>query len=59
MDRKGVRYRWIEKLLRDLAASVRDRLSFEDFLALPAKQRDKIGNLVESLPEAARNQKQN
>jgi hypothetical protein len=27
--------------------------------AAPAKQRDKVGNLVESLPEAARNQKQN
>lgn len=37
--------------------SLRDQAMFEDFLALPAKQRDVVRNLVESLSEAVRKQK--
>lgn len=37
--------------------SPRDQALFEDFLALPAKQRDVVRNLVESLTDAARKQK--
>lgn len=37
--------------------SPRDQALFEDFLALPAKQRDVVRNLVESLSEASRKQK--
>lgn len=35
----------------------RDQALFEDFLALPAKQREAVRNLVESLTETGRKQK--
>lgn len=37
--------------------SPRDQALFEDFLALPAKQRDAVRSLVESLTDSARKQK--
>jgi hypothetical protein len=45
------RFVWPERV------SPRDQALFEDFLALPSKQRDVVRSLIESLTETARKQK--